>query len=92
MVGGRVADPKMSLARPILKSFAAVGGGEGKIAVTAVARRLTADARSVADNLAASLGHEPLPDWITQGRRRVDRTSVLRAFAQVRTVGRGPRR
>jgi hypothetical protein len=62
----RGIDPLFLLGRPILRSFAAVGANNGKIALTAVSRIDRGPLGRFAGELAASLGDAAMPDWIEQ--------------------------
>src|SRR5205823_325863 len=70
-------DPLLFLGQPILRSFAEVGGSDGKIALSAVARLERGPLGGFAGELAASLSDVALPDWIEQ----VGSAAIVRALA-----------
>jgi hypothetical protein len=70
-------DPMLVVCKPILDAFAAVGGGEGKRALTAVARLDRGRLGVVAGELAAALPAARMPAWLAH----VGEARVTRAFS-----------
>lgn len=73
----RGLDPMFFLARPILDSFAEVGGDGAKAALAAVAQIDGGRLGSLARELADSLDDATTPDWIAQ----VGTATIVRAFS-----------
>jgi hypothetical protein len=73
----RGLDPMFFLGRPILESFADVGGDGAKTVLTAVAQIDGGPLGSLARELADALTHATTPDWVGQ----VGTATIVRAFS-----------
>ena len=74
---GSDGERMLVLAKPILRSFAEIGGSEGRIALTAVARIDRGGVGSLASRLAATLHDAAIPGWVAH----VGTATIARAFA-----------